>query len=44
MRADRIIVLDRGRVVGMGRHAELMETCAVYREIASSQLDTEDLA
>jgi ATP-binding cassette subfamily B protein len=44
MRADRIIVLDRGRVVGMGRHAELMETCAVYREIASTHLDTEDLA
>jgi ATP-binding cassette subfamily B protein len=44
MRADRIVVLDRGRVVGAGRHAELMESCAVYREIALSQLDAEDLA
>jgi ATP-binding cassette subfamily B protein len=43
MRADRIIALDRGRVVGVGRHADLMERCAVYREIALSQLDLEDL-
>jgi ATP-binding cassette subfamily B protein len=43
MRADQIIVLDRGRAVGIGRHAELMERCEVYREIALSQLDTEDL-
>jgi ATP-binding cassette subfamily B protein len=42
--ADRVIVLDRGRVVGAGRHAELMESCAVYREIALSQLDAEDLS
>ncbi|MDR2087865.1 MAG: ABC transporter ATP-binding protein/permease [Clostridiales Family XIII bacterium] len=44
MRADRILVLDRGRVVGAGRHAELMDSCGVYREIAQSQLDAEDLA
>jgi ATP-binding cassette subfamily B protein len=44
MHADRIVVLDRGRVVGMGRHADLTESCAVYREIALSQLDTEALA
>jgi ATP-binding cassette subfamily B protein len=44
MQADRILVLDRGRVVGAGRHTDLMEGCAVYREIALSQLDKEDLA
>ena len=41
MHADRIIVLDDGRVVGIGRHAELLETCAVYREIAESQASLE---
>jgi ATP-binding cassette subfamily B protein len=35
--ADRIIVLDEGRVAGIGRHKELLQTCAVYREIAASQ-------
>lgn len=44
MDADRIIVLDEGRVVGMGTHKELMKTCAVYREIVSSQLSEEELA
>ncbi|NMA94690.1 MAG: ABC transporter ATP-binding protein [Clostridiales bacterium] len=44
MDADRIIVLNRGRVVGMGRHRQLLETCDVYREIASSQLSEEELA
>ncbi|MDR2355525.1 MAG: ABC transporter ATP-binding protein/permease [Clostridiales Family XIII bacterium] len=43
MQADRIIVLDCGRVAGAGRHADLIGHCAVYREIALSQLDTEDL-
>ncbi|TMC52939.1 MAG: ABC transporter ATP-binding protein [Chloroflexi bacterium] len=38
MHADRIIVLDDGRVVGMGTHAELMVTCEPYREIVDSQL------
>ena len=38
MRADRIAVLDRGRIVGMGSHEELMKSSAVYREIYDSQL------
>ena len=38
LRADRIIVLDEGRVVGSGTHDELMATCAEYREIVESQL------
>jgi ATP-binding cassette subfamily B multidrug efflux pump len=44
MDADRIIVLDDGRVVGMGSHRELLRTCEVYREIVSSQLSEEELA
>lgn len=44
MGADRIIVLDEGRQVGMGTHAELLETCEVYRQIALSQLSEEELA
>ncbi len=42
--ADRIIVLDNGRIVGMGRHKELFNTCEVYREIVSSQLSEEEIA
>ncbi len=38
MRCDIIYVLDRGKVVGSGTHAELMETCPIYREIYVSQL------
>ena len=38
MQADRIIVLDAGRIAGIGTHAELMETCTTYREIVESQL------
>lgn len=41
-RADRIVVLDVGRVVGTGTHDELMETCEVYREIVLSQLTLEE--
>ena len=44
MNADRIIVLDKGVIVGMGRHKELMEHCAVYREIVFSQLAEEEVA
>ncbi len=44
MDADQIIVLDDGRMAGRGRHRELMETCAVYREIVYSQLSEEELA
>ena len=36
--ADRIVVLDEGRVAGIGRHEELLQTCEVYREIAASQV------
>ena len=38
MRADRIAVMDKGRIVGMGTHKELMNSCDVYREIYDSQL------
>jgi ATP-binding cassette subfamily B multidrug efflux pump len=44
MDADRIIVLDDGRIVGMGKHKELLSLCGVYREIVSSQLPEEALA
>ena len=44
MDADRIIVLDEGRIDGIGNHQELMETCVVYREIVSSQLSLEETA
>lgn len=43
MDADRIIVLDGGRVVGMGNHDELIETCEAYREIVASQVALEDV-
>lgn len=42
--ADKIIVLDEGRIVGMGKHEELMKNCSVYQEIAYSQLSKEELA
>ncbi|HBU11462.1 MAG TPA: multidrug ABC transporter ATP-binding protein, partial [Clostridiales bacterium] len=38
MNADKILVLDQGRIVGEGKHAELMENCGVYAEIAQTQL------
>jgi len=44
MDADQIIVLDDGRVVGIGTHRELMRTCEVYREIVTSQLSMEEIA
>ena len=43
MDADRIIVLDKGQVVGIGKHKELLQSCAVYRDIATSQLSEEEL-
>lgn len=42
--ADRIIVLEDGKIAGMGRHEELMRDCEVYRQIARSQLSKEELA
>ena len=42
--ADKIIVLEDGKIAGMGRHEELMESCEVYRQIAYSQLSKEELA
>ncbi len=42
--ADRIVVLDEGRVAGIGTHEELMKDCRVYQEIARSQLNQEELA
>ena len=44
MGADRIIVLDEGRIAGMGTHKELLKSCEVYRQIALSQLSEEELA
>jgi ATP-binding cassette subfamily B protein len=41
--ADKIIVLDKGSVVGEGTHNELMENCKIYKEIALSQLSKEEL-
>ena len=41
--ADKIIVLDEGRMVGIGTHEELMKSCPVYQEIARSQLSSEEL-
>ncbi|MFA7099656.1 MAG: ABC transporter ATP-binding protein [Eubacteriales bacterium] len=42
--ADKIIVLEEGEIAGAGTHAELMENCPVYREIAMSQLSKEELS
>jgi len=44
MGADNIIVLDDGRIVGQGRHRELLESCETYREIVASQLSVEEMA
>lgn len=41
--ADKILVLEDGKIAGLGKHDELMRSCAVYREIALSQLDKEEL-
>jgi ATP-binding cassette subfamily B multidrug efflux pump len=44
MGSDQIIVLDNGKVVGIGKHRDLLATCEVYREIAQSQLSREELS
>lgn len=41
--ADKIIVVDEGRIVGMGKHHDLLKTCPLYLEIASSQLSQDEL-
>ena len=38
LNADQIIVLDEGKIAGIGKHEELMERCSVYRQIADSQM------
>ena len=43
MNADKIIVLHEGKIVGIGKHRELLENCDVYKEIALSQLDEEEI-
>ena len=43
MNADRIVVLDDGKVVGQGTHKELLDNCDVYRQIAESQLSQSEL-
>ena len=40
--ADRIIVIEKGKVVGMGTHSELVENCSVYKEIVDSQMSKEE--
>ena len=44
MNADRIIVMDEGKVMGMGTHRELLKTCETYREIVRSQLSEEEMS
>lgn len=44
MHAEKIVVLEAGKVVGIGTHAELLQSCPVYQEIASSQLSEEELS
>jgi ATP-binding cassette subfamily B protein len=44
MKAQRIIVLEQGRIAGQGTHKDLMEHCEIYREIVASQLSEEELA
>ncbi len=41
--ADKILVLEDGQIVGMGKHEELLKKCSVYKEIALSQLSKEEL-
>lgn len=44
LHAEQIIVLDEGRIVGIGTHSELLKNCEVYKQIASSQLSEEELS
>lgn len=44
LNADKIVVLDEGKIAGIGTHEQLMQSCEVYRQIAHSQLSQKDLA
>ena len=44
LHADQILVLDEGQIVGKGTHSELMKSCDVYRQIATSQLSEDELS
>ena len=44
LHADQIIVLEEGKIVGIGKHKELLKNCQTYREIALSQLSEGELA
>lgn len=44
MNADQIIVLDQGKMVGIGKHKQLLKTCQIYKEIALSQFSEEELS
>ncbi|MFR3368985.1 MAG: hypothetical protein ACLTRP_01055 [Clostridioides difficile] len=44
MDANQIIVLNDGKIVGIGKHKDLLENCEVYKQIADSQLSKEELA
>ena len=44
MKADQIIVLNNGKIEGIGKHADLMESCKTYQEIVLSQLSPEEAA
>ena len=43
MNADQIVVLNEGKIVGMGKHKDLLKNCSIYKEIALSQLSKEEL-
>ena len=42
MDADQIIVLDEGKLVGVGKHSDLMKSCSVYQAIAKSQMSIKE--
>ena len=44
MHADQILVLDEGRLVGVGKHETLLETCPVYRDIYDSQFQKPEVS
>lgn len=43
MNADKIVVLDKGKIAGIGKHKELLKNCEIYKQIALSQLSKEEL-